>query len=166
MQRLKDLFLAYNKHKAPNFPDECRVYPAYFAKSKTTNGLTNCVVAYIRLHGWQAERVNNTGSVRMQSIKYASGYTEKRVNFVKGTGTKGTADISATIDGKRVSIEIKNINTKDRQSVAQKAYQKQIELTGGVYIIATDIVSFMDWYDAQKYPINPRREEYWQNIKI
>ncbi|KAF2380358.1 hypothetical protein BSN82_16780, partial [Acinetobacter baylyi] len=53
--------------------------------------------------------------------------------WTKGTGTPGSADISATIKGRSVKIEVKY--GKDRQSQAQKDYQKAIEKAGGTYII-------------------------------
>jgi hypothetical protein len=59
---------------------------------------------------------------------------------------RGTADISATIHGKSVKIEIKV--GKDRQSEAQKRYQEQVERAGGVYIVIRDFDQFEAWYNA------------------
>ena len=47
--------------------------------------------------------------------------------------TKGSADISATIHGKSVKIEIKWGH--DRQSQAKAKYQSEIEKAGGIYLI-------------------------------
>jgi hypothetical protein len=63
---------------------------------------------------------------------------------VKGTGTDGTADISATIKGRSVKIEIKI--GSDRQSEAQRNYQHIIEKAGGIYFIAKDFAQFYSWY--------------------
>jgi hypothetical protein len=65
--------------------------------------------------------------------------------WTPGQSTKGTADISATIRGRSVKIEIKYGH--DRQSQVQKEYQASIERAGGVYIIVRDFDSFMVWYD-------------------
>jgi hypothetical protein len=65
--------------------------------------------------------------------------------WTKGTGTPGSADISATIKGRSVKIEVKY--GKDRQSDAQKAYQKAIEEAGGVYVIARDFEGFLNFYE-------------------
>ena len=54
--------------------------------------------------------------------------------WIPGTGTNGTADISATINGKSVKIEVK-IGT-DRQAQSQIAYQRAIESAGGLYYVA------------------------------
>jgi hypothetical protein len=43
------------------------------------------------------------------------------IQWTKGTSTAGSADISATIKGRSVKIEVKI--GKDRQSEAQKKYQ-------------------------------------------
>jgi hypothetical protein len=60
------------------------------------------------------------------------------------TTTNGTADISATINGRSVKIEVKI--RKDRQSQAQKEYQAAIERAGGIYIVAKDFKSFYEWF--------------------
>jgi hypothetical protein len=44
-----------------------------------------------------------------------------------------------------VKIEVKV--GKDRQSDAQKRYQESIERAGGVYLIARDFDSFVEWFD-------------------
>ena len=62
----------------------------------------------------------------------------------KGGSTVGSADISATIKGRSVKIEVKI--GKDRQSEAQKAYQREVEAAGGLYYIAHDFTSFVKWY--------------------
>lgn len=125
--------LAY-KAKISRFPD----FP-YPVKDKyrddTANGLTRCIIDFVNLNGYQAERLNSTG--RQVTIK-------GRERWIKGSGTKGTADISATINGRAVKIEVKI--GRDRQSEVQKEYQKQIERAGGMYIIARDFEQFYKWY--------------------
>ena len=69
------------------------------------------------------------------------------IEWIKGTGTNGSADISATIAGKSVKIEVKIL--KDRQSEAQKQYQADIEKAGGIYYIAKDFTSFVEWYNLK-----------------
>jgi hypothetical protein len=64
--------------------------------------------------------------------------------YIPTTGTKGSADISATINGKSVKIEVK-IGT-DRQSEAQKEYQDRTEKSGGIYLIAKDFEGFYQEY--------------------
>lgn len=56
----------------------------------------------------------------------------------------GTADISATIWGRSVKIEVKIGN--DKQSQDQKNYQKSIENAKGYYLIVKDFDSFLTWF--------------------
>ena len=65
--------------------------------------------------------------------------------FTPSTGTKGSADISAIIQGRSVKIEVKF--GKDRQSEVQKQYQESVESAGGIYYIAKDFDSFILFYN-------------------
>ena len=64
--------------------------------------------------------------------------------WIPTSGMKGTADISATINGRSVKIEIK---MKDKQSEVQREYQRRIEAAGGIYLIVRSFAEFMDWYN-------------------
>jgi hypothetical protein len=66
------------------------------------------------------------------------------MKWIPGSGTKGTADISATIWGKSVKIEAK---MKDRQSEDQKKYQAQIERAGGLYWLVRSFKEFLTLYN-------------------
>ena len=143
-QRLINLETAHLKEKYPSMPE--------FALAKTkwadssANALTKSVVSFINLSGYQAERINTTGMWRQGAkLKVGEGTRQMPGKWTKGTGTKGSADISATINGRSVKIEIKY--GKDRQSEAQKAYQKAIEEAGGVYVIAKDFEGFLKFYE-------------------
>jgi hypothetical protein len=102
---------------------------------KTANGLTKMICDWINYNGGQAERISTTGR-----------YIVAQKKWIKGSGTKGSADISATINGKSVKIEVKI--GKDRQSEDQKRYQEMIEKAGGIYYIAKDFDSFYEWYNT------------------
>lgn len=131
-----------------------KMRPDYVPKTKfedaTANGLTKCIIAWITLNGYQAERINTTGryidnskivtDVLGRKIKIGSG------KYIKGTGTKGSADISATIKGKSVKIEVKIGN--DRQSEYQKEYEADIIKAGGIYYIAKDFDNFINFYKS------------------
>jgi hypothetical protein len=119
--------------------------PNYIAKTvykdQTANGLTKAICDWINLHGYQAERINTMGTARE---KKTTGGKVIGVTWTKGTSTAGSADISATIKGRSVKIEVK---IKDRQSEAQKRYQEHIEKAGGIYKIFRDFDSFVEWYE-------------------
>ena len=145
-QRLEALKLARDIERHPSFPE------AYFVKKKwddkTANGLTKAITSFIQFNGYQAERINTMGVAREN--KRTDGKVIG-VTWTKGTTTAGSADISATIRGRSVKIEVKV--GKDRQSDAQKRYQESIERAGGVYLIARDFDSFVEWFDefVKKY---------------
>ena len=145
-ERLEALKLANDIERHPSFPE------AYFVKKKwddkTANGLTKAITSFIQFNGYQAERINTMGVAREN--KRTDGKVIG-VTWTKGTTTAGSADISATIRGRSVKIEVKV--GKDRQSDAQKRYQESIERAGGVYLIARDFDSFVEWFDefVKKY---------------
>jgi hypothetical protein len=129
VKKLENAVLERTKKQFPNFP-----YPPKTKfRDDTANGLTECVMTYIELAGGQSERINSTG----QKIKTLDG--EK---WIKGSSDRGTADISATIKGKSVKIEIKI--GADKQSEYQKSYQERIEQAGGIYIIVKDFTQFVE----------------------
>jgi hypothetical protein len=124
----------------PNYPPD--YIPKTMYKDSTANGLTRAICDFINYQGYQAERINTMGTAREK--KTTAGKVIG-VTWTKGTSTAGSADISATIKGRSVKIEVKI--GKDRQSEAQKRYQENIEKAGGIYIIAKDFDSFVEWYE-------------------
>jgi len=118
---------------------------------KTANDLTKAIVEFIQLNGGQAERISNMGRVvdGRKRVTDTIGRTKMigSMTWIKGSGKNGTADISATIKGKSVKIEVKI--GKDRQSEAQMDYQNEVERAGGVYFIAKDFQSFYDFYNSE-----------------
>ncbi len=146
IQLLKDLHLQSNRIKYPSLPDFARVTPKY--TDKTANGLTKCIIDWIELNGYQAERISSSGRYIDNRESYTDSEGFRRTigsgKWIPGSSTKGTADISATIKGRSVKIEVKI--GKDRQSEAQKAYKQKVEQSGGIYFIAKDFSTFMDFY--------------------
>ncbi len=137
-----------SRKKYPMIPLECLAPRKY--SDKTANGLTKCIVHFIRFKGYQAERINTTGRIinNRKSFVDVVGRTRfigEGAKWIPGTGTKGSADISATIRGKSVKIEVKI--GRDRQSEYQKQYQRDIERAGGTYIIARTFEQFLNWFN-------------------
>jgi hypothetical protein len=131
------------KRKYPMIP-----YPAPRKfRDDTASGLTKAIITYLRLTGNQAERIYSTGRPLDGTKTFTDVLGNRRqigrIQWIPGTSTNGTADISATVAGKSVKIEIK-IN--DRQSPAQHDYQQRIEQAGGIYIICRSFQEFFDWY--------------------
>lgn len=117
-------------------------------RDDTANGLTACIVAYIKHKGGQAERINTTGipidTRRTATDILGHSRTIGSVQWRRGGGTVGSADISATIAGRSVKIEVKI--GRDRLSEAQKRYQQDVERAGGVYYVARNFTDFVYWY--------------------
>lgn len=115
----------------------------------TTNGLTQCVIKWIQLNGYQAERISNTGRIIDTSRKVTNVVGQVGIiggkKWIKGTGTNGTADISATIQGRSVKIEIKF--GADRLSQDQIEYGNNVTRAGGVYLVVRDFDQFVGWWD-------------------
>ena len=132
---LEQLALEHFRREHSNFP-EYAIAPQFY-RDNTANGLTKCIVDFVRFHGGQAERINTVGIPEQRG---------GRIVWRRSNTTKGSADISATIGGRSVKIEVKI--GPDRQSEAQRRYQAAIERAGGLYFIAKDFTSFVEWYNT------------------
>ena len=135
----------------PNFPYPIK--PKY--SDANTNALTKCVIDYITLKGFHAERINSTGAVKDKRTTSTDVLGNIRtigsIQWIKSTTQSGTADVSATIQGRSVKVEIKCKATGDnKQRDAQKDYQKQIENAGGFYLIVTKFEDFYNWFNHKK----------------
>lgn len=143
---LEELADIMNQRRHPNTPVKYLVKAKY--RDDTANGLTRCIVDYIKLNGGQAERINTTGVPidRRREVKDVLGHSRTigSIEWRTGGGTNGSADISATIKGRSVKIEVKI--GRDRQSEAQRQYQQAVEQAGGLYYVAKDFTSFVAWY--------------------
>ena len=145
--RLRALEIEQLTTKYPSMRPE--LIPLTDWKDSSANSLTKCIIFYINALGGQAERISSQGQYREgKKIKVGTGEVqyEKQLpgKWTPGQSTKGTADISATIRGRSIKIEVKQ---KDKQSEHQKNYQKQIEMAGGIYKIFRDFDTFADWYE-------------------
>ncbi len=123
-------------------------------RDDTSNFLTGCIIDFIRLNGGQAERISNTGRRIDTRTTFEDVTGRSRTiggsSWIPGSGTNGTADISATIAGQSVKIEVKLC--RDVQSQAQRDYQQSIEAAGGVYFIAKTFDQFFEWYNLNFKP--------------
>lgn len=149
LDRLKGLAWERKREQYPNIPDYALTVYKY--SDATANGLTRCIIDYIKLMGYQAERISTTGRPLDQRTTYvdAAGFVRQigTLKWIPGSGTKGSADISATVKGQSWKIEVKI--GKDIQSDAQRQYQQAIEKAGGVYFIATDFGQFYEFYHSK-----------------
>jgi hypothetical protein len=152
IKKLKQLYLEKHRERYPQFPEGARVAPSY--TDKDANCLTKCIIDYINLTGGQAERISVTGRRidKRKQFTDAVGFRRQigSVQWVKSNMRKGSADISATIRGRSVKIEVKI--GSDRQSQAQKDYQAEVERAGGIYMIAVSFDDFLE--NLEHYGLN------------
>ncbi|MBO9619888.1 MAG: hypothetical protein J7539_12735 [Niabella sp.] len=115
----------------------CRDFgcPAKRYSDKTANGLTNCIMDWLKYFGHYANRINTTGTMRK---------INGQMKWTKGTTRRGTADITAVLFGRHVAIEVKV--GKDRMSDAQKAERDRVQRSGGIYITVKDMPQFCEWF--------------------
>lgn len=146
LQTLNTMIRADLIRRYPDLPQEYITFTPM--KANSANKLTKAVIKFIRLSGGQAERISVTG----RTINTRKTYTDilghrktiGSVKYIPSAMTKGSADISATIQGKSVKIEIKW--GKDHQSLAQAKYQAEVEKAGGIYLIVHTFDQFYQWY--------------------
>ena len=120
---------------AQNYPIAFK--DGYYAEPKmpvvsTANGLTTFITNYLNWLGHRATRINVSG--RKVGDKW-----------IRSSTRKGTADISATVKGRSVQIEIKI--GKDKPSEFQLAEQIKERKAGGVYEFVGSVDEFFMLYD-------------------
>jgi len=96
------------------------------------NGLTAYICNFLNWSGHRATRINVSGR-------------KVKDKWIRSTTRKGTADISATINGKSVMIEIKI--GKDKASEHQLAEQIKERSAGGIYEFISTVDEFFLLYD-------------------
>jgi len=148
VKELEALANADAQRKHPNIEKKYLAPRKY--EDRTANGLTRCVIDFIRLSGYQSERINCTGRPIDNTMVYENVLGDLRkigsTTWLPTSGQKGTADISAVIRGRAVKIEIKA--GRDKQRPDQVAYQQEIERAGGLYWICHSFDEFKMKYDS------------------
>lgn len=148
-QRFESDYLQHTIEKYPSFIGRENCLPPAKVKELGANDLTRLVIDFLTFNNCQAERISSQGQYRDNTKIVTDVLGRKRKIgsgiWTPGSGTKGTADISATIQGRSVKIEIKW--GKDKQSDVQKKYQESIEKSMGIYIIIQTFDEFIIWYD-------------------
>ncbi|HUZ58681.1 MAG TPA: hypothetical protein VMU83_07860 [Hanamia sp.] len=137
---LKRMKLDSIKEKAPGFFELSGGYDMIVKpyRDNTANDLTKAVIDFINFSGGDANRINCQGQVR----KINGGMI-----WTRGSTRKGVADIHAIFKGLHISIEIKIGN--DKQSDAQVKESERVRGAGGLYFIAKNMESFLEWWQEQ-----------------
>ena len=148
-KRFETLYIKNKIENYPSFIGRENCIPKPDLKENGANALTKLVIQWIEFNNGQAERISNTGTYRDGKKTVVDCIGRQRTIgsgiWTKGTGTNGTADISSTIKGRSVKIEIKW--QKDKQSDDQISYEQSITKAGGIYIIVKTFDDFLEWFD-------------------
>lgn len=150
LQALINMRMDKDKSKGSNLLYSYVKPPTY--NDSTANGLTTCIIDFLNMmDGTHAERISNEGRTidTRKTITNVVGQVRQigSIKRIKSSMQLGTADISATILGRSVKIEVKIGN--DRQSLDQKEYERQIKDARGYYFIAKDFETFYNWFTAK-----------------
>ena len=120
----------YNEHP---LPDDLRFEHKF--DDKTANSLTKLIMMWFKVNGHFSGRVNTQGN-----------YNAKLGKWVKSGSTRGMADISAVVDGRSISVEVKIGKDKVRES--QLKVKAQMEKAGGVYLIVRTFEDFIEQFNG------------------
>lgn len=143
---LKELKHAHLKKTAPGFYEASggREMKVKNYSDKDANKLTASIIDYINFKGGYANRINTQGQARKEKIPLAFGRHMDKITFTPSTTNKGTADIKAVVNGRALDIEVKI--GKDTLSENQKRERARITQAGGLYFVARNMQSFVDFY--------------------
>ena len=132
------------------YEDDLRRHPSmkpqHMARRKhrddTANGLTACIVAYAKLNGAVASRLNNTG-------------IDRNGKFTRSTASRGLPDVLVTLNGMSLFIEVKV--GRDKMSHYQEAVRDDQTAAGGLYYTAHNFADFKAWFDAFAVGVVPQK---------
>lgn len=147
IKHLEALALANDRVKYPTLPEGARYIGKY--TDRTANGLQKCIIDFLRFNGWQCERISVTGRYIDNTKVVTDVLGNKRKigsgKYIPSSMQRGSADLSATIAGRSIKVEIKI--GKDRQSEHQKQYQHEVERAGGQYWLVRSFEGFLQMYN-------------------
>ncbi len=113
--------------------------------TRKANGLTRFIINFLQYEGWRATRISSTGRLIDGLQRQQSGVVLTTKKWIPGQTRRGTADISATIKGRAVMLEIKV--GRDRASEYQLAEQARERAAGGCYEFIHSPEEFFVIYD-------------------
>jgi hypothetical protein len=123
---------AWFQEQYPNAWKDNLYSPPPMPTISKANGLTKYITNFLFWKGHRATRVNVQGRI-------------VKGKWISSTTRKGTADISATIKGRSVMIEIKV--GSDRARPDQLLEQERERRAGGIYEFISKPEQFLELYD-------------------
>ena len=128
-QSLKELETLNFKAKQEKYPGNPAVIkPSY--RDDSANELTRSISAWLKLNGHFAARINTMGT-----------YSTKLGKYIRSGSKKGMADLTAVVNGKHVSIEIKI--GRDKMRPDQLRVKAEVEGAGGRYLVVHSFDDFL-----------------------
>lgn len=114
------------------------------SRADAANTITKSIVDFLIDKGHSASRVNTQGQ-----------WNEEEQRWQKSGSRNGYSDVSCCLKCKSgigifLAIEVKF--DKDKQSPAQKSFQKEVEAAGGIYYIARATEAFDEYYNKVLIP--------------
>jgi len=127
IKQFENQYFEFERQKHPNFP-----YPVKTQfRDDSANELTKCIIKWLEMNGHFAGRVNTTGT-----------YSKKLNKFIHSGSRKGMADVTAVVNGRHVSIEIKI--GRDKLRPEQLKVKDEVEKAGGIYLVVSSFDNFME----------------------
>lgn len=131
-QRYQQAHEHWFKHNTQSAYNDGHYAPPKYPDVRKANGLTLAISNFVNWNGYRATRISTTG--RQVGGKWIYGNTRK-----------GTADLSITIKGRAIMVEIKV--GADKASDHQLKEQAKERAAGGVYEFISTIEQFFELYD-------------------
>lgn len=145
-EKYKEAHEEWFKEKYPNsYNDGFYLEPKY-PKVDSSNGLTTFICNYLSWKGHRATRINVSGRLVDGVEKQPSGAKIGVKKWIPSSTRKGTADISATIKGRSVMIEIKVGSDRPRED--QLLEQIRERKAGGIYEFIKTPEEFFSLYNS------------------
>lgn len=119
--------------------------PPPYPKVKTANGLTKFICNFLMWNEHRATRISSAGRMIDAPERQPSGTVLTVKKYIPGPTRRGSADISATIKGRSVMMEIKI--GKDRASQYQLDEQARERKAGGIFEFISTPEEFFALYD-------------------
>jgi hypothetical protein len=117
--------------------DSGHYFPAVMPDCNKSSGLQLAIIKFILWEGFNADRTGTEGRM----IKDKAG-NYKRIH---SSNRKGTSDISATIKGRSIKLEVKV--GRDKPSADQLREQARERQAGGIYEFVYTFEEFITLYD-------------------
>ncbi len=147
-QRYKDAHQSWFAEEYPHAWKDGHYCEPKYPDVRKTNGITTAIINFLTWSGSYGNRINTMGRLVDGNIRTESGASIRVKKWLPSATKKGTADIHGILNGKHISIEIKNAATKDRVRPNQDKERERVTRAGGIYITVTSIEDFFEQYQT------------------